>query len=244
MATILFISVITSPATAARMSETANEQPGAESALLNPAQEKGQIIDEQDELYDRQKTIPASEYPNYIEHLQQLLKKQESAFGKDSPQVSCTLDQLYSVYHMQRRPDLQIDVARRSMEIKRRILGTQAVDTAFVTCHLASSLAACGRYEEALALLQNLLNQLKPTNGTRSAETMLTFEIAQTYFQCNKFEEAQPWFDKAVSLKLRYAPNSRVYPTAYKVQTRQRINQRLVKRYHQRLWTNSSRSRS
>lgn len=243
MATILFASLLARSAEAARISGNENEA-RSEPAALVKGQEKDQIIDEQDELYDRQKRMPASEYPSYIEHLQQLLRKQESAFGKDSPQVSCTLDQLYSVYHMQRRPDLQIDVARRSMEIKRRILGTQAVDTAFVTCHLASSLAACGRYEEALSALQNLLSQLKPTSGTRSAETMLTFEIAQTYFQWNKFAEAQPWFDKAVGLKLQYAPNSRVYPTAYKVQTRQRINQRLVNRYQNRLWTNANKSRS
>lgn len=212
-------------------------------STATPAQQREQIVDEQDELYGRQKSLPPSEYANYTNRLLQLLKKQETAFGMESPQVSCTLDQLYSIYHLQRRPDLQIPVARRSLEIHKRILGPQAVDTAYVTCHLANALSEMGKYEEALSLLQSSLKQVQPTD-THSAETMLTFEIGQTYFDWNRFDEAQPWFDKAVQLKLTYAPNSRVYPNAFKVKNKQQINQRRMYRFHNRFSTNATNSRS
>ncbi len=190
---------------------------------LTPSQKA--ILDEQEELYDK---LP-SQYPNLIERLQNLLKKQEIAFGHDSPQVSCTLDQLWFLYKSEKKMEPQIAVARRSMEIKQKILGAQAVDSAAALCHLANSLAANKQYEEALSLLQNYLKTLDPTE-TRSAETMTIYEIGQTYFAWNKFEEAQPWFDKTIDYKLKYAPNSRVIPSYRKALISQRANKRLLRR--------------
>ncbi|MBI2810747.1 MAG: tetratricopeptide repeat protein [Candidatus Melainabacteria bacterium] len=198
---------------------------------LTPTQQA--VWDEQEELYDRFPSTPPGQYPNLIERLQNLLKKQEVAFGPDSPQVSCTLDQLWAIYQLQKNPEPQITVARRSMEIKRKILGPQAIDTTMALCHLANSLAANKQYDAALALLQNYLKTLVPTE-TRSAETMTIYEIAQTYFEWNKFDEAQPWFDKTIDFKLKYAPNSRVYPSYRKALLAQRANKRLARRFRTR----------
>ncbi|MBS1954112.1 MAG: tetratricopeptide repeat protein [Cyanobacteria bacterium SZAS-4] len=183
------------------------------------------ILDEQDELYDK---LP-SQCPNLIERLEILLKKQEVSFGHDSPQVSCTLDQLYWLYKSENKPELQIAAAKRSMEIKQKILGPQAVDSAAALCHLANALAANKQYEEALSLLQNYLKTLTPTE-TRSAETMTIYEIGLTYFAWKKFDLAQPWFDKTVDYKLKYAPNSRVIPSYHKALTSQRANKRMLRR--------------
>jgi len=158
-----------------------------------------------------------------------LLKKQEIAFGHDSPQVSCTLDQLWWLYKSENKLEPQITAARRSMEIKQKILGPQAVDSAAALCHLANSLVANNQYEEALSLLQNYLKSLAPTD-TRSAETMTIYEIGQTYFAWKKYAEAQPWFDKTVDYKLKYAPNSRVTPSYHKAFTSQRANKRMLRR--------------
>jgi len=195
---------------------------------LTPAQEA--VWDEQEELYDKLPYTSPSKYPNLIERLQNLLKKQETIFGPDSAQVSCTLDQLWAIYREQKKPEPQVEVAQRSMEIKRKILGPQAVDTAMATCHLANSLAANKQYQAALSLLHKYFKQLDETE-TRSAEIMTVYEIAQTYFQWNKFSEAQPWFDRAVNLKAKYAPHSRVYPSFFKAQMAQRANYRLLMKF-------------
>lgn len=183
------------------------------------------ILDEQDELYDKS----PSQCPNLVERLQNLLKKQEIAFGHDSPQVSCTLDQLWWLYKSENKLESQIAAARRSMEIKQKILGPQAVDSAAALCHLANSLVANNQYEEAISLLQNYLKSLAPTE-TRSAETMTIYEIGQTYFDWKKYAEAQPWFNKTVDYKLKYAPNSRVIPSYRKALTSQRANKRMLRR--------------
>ena len=198
----------------------------AEFAPIKPltADQKA-ILDEQDELYDK---LP-SQCPNLVERLQNLLKKQEIAFGYDSPQVACTLDQLWWLYKSENKLEPQIAVAKRSMEIKQKILGPQAVDSAAALCHLANSLAANKQYEAALSLLQNYLKTLDATE-TRSAETMTIYEIGQTYSAWKKYDEAQPWFDKTIDYKLKYAPNSRVTPSYHKAFVSQRDNKRLVRR--------------
>lgn len=198
----------------------------AELAPIKPwTAEQKAILDEQDELYDK---LP-SQYPNLVERLQNLLKKQEIAFGHDSPQVSCTLDQLWWLYKSENKPEPEIAAAKRSMEIKQKILGPQAVDSAAALCHLANSLAANKQYEAALSLLQDYLKTLTPTE-TRSAETMTIFEIGQTYFAWKKYEEAQPWFNKTVDYKLKFSPNSRVVPSYHKAVTAQRANKRMLRR--------------
>lgn len=116
---------------------------------LTPIQEA--VSYEQEELYDKLISTPPDQYPNLIARLQNLLKKQEVAFGPDSPQVACTLDQLWDIYKLQKDPEPQIAVARRSMEIKRKILGPQAIDATMALCHLANSLAANKQYEAALS---------------------------------------------------------------------------------------------
>lgn len=198
----------------------------AELAPIKPltADQKA-ILDEQDELYDK---LP-SQCPNLVERLQNLLKKQEIAFGYDSPQVACTLDQLWWLYKAENKLEPQIAVAKRAMEIKQKILGPQAVDSAAALCHLANSLAANKQYEAALSLLQNYLKTLVATE-TRSAETMTIYEIGQTYSAWKKYDEAQPWFDKTIDYKLKYAPNSRVIPSYHKAFISQRANKRLVRR--------------
>lgn len=199
--------------------------PSAELATVKPltADQKA-ILDEQDELYDK---LP-SQIPNLVERLQNLLKKQEVAFGQDSPLVSCTLDQLWWLYKTENKHEPEIAAARRSMEIKQKILGSQAVDSAAAVCHLANSLTANKQYEAALSLLKNYLKSL-PETETRSSETMTIYEIGQTYFTWKKFEEAQPWFDKTIDYKLKYAPNSRVTPTYRKALLSQRANKRLLR---------------
>lgn len=204
---------------------SAPEADAVHAKKLNAEQEA--IWDEQESLYEKVRFSTMSDAPALVPRLQKLLTKQESAFGHDSPQVACTLDKLWAIYGDINKPKLQIPLVQRSLSIKRTLLGPYHVDTAYELCHLASSLTADKQYVSALSLLTEYQKQL-PASQTRTVEIMTDFEIGQTYFAWNKFKDAAPWFDKALLLKTKYSPRSRVYPAYSRAQIGRENNLRAL----------------
>ncbi len=181
---------------------------------LTPEQTK--LWEEQEELYAKleydQKHLSTVDYPDLTLRLLSSIKKLEVAFGPASAEVGCALDLLSAVYDLQKKYDLQVPVARRAQSIKAKILGNQAVDTAYSTTRLAQALVNLGQPAQAASLLKEHFEQLKGLSSTRSAETMTSYELALVNVSMHNYAEAEIWFAKAMDLKLHYARHSRVYP--------------------------------
>ncbi len=118
--------------------------------------------------------------------------------GEESPETLTIMNNLGGIYLQQKRYDLAEPLLTKTLEGRRRVLGTDHVGTTATMGNLAQLYRARNRDEEAQALLVEALGIRERILGEDHPRTLSTvFNLGALLKEMGRYAEARPLFEKA-----------------------------------------------
>ena len=145
-----------------------------------------------------------------IETIKEILPLQEKYHGVKDPDYLETLNEMALFRHLENLPEL-VNFQEQSLKSHREALGDTHFDTLRAMTNLAKLYSDQSRHEEALTLMESVVDTMKLRFGTEQEDTLTKQRyLAEIYVSQGRYMEAESLYEDTLETAIRTSGNQSI----------------------------------